>query len=126
MQEHVDTNQTHFAAQEPYLDTPTNPRTYKPGDDDEAPVKPVVWWKNRNTLLGGAVAFLIFLMVSLAVLFTSSGENPLVELEPSPSPTTQQSSEYQERLKILKDDLQKADPTQKELPFPPVSEEITL
>lgn len=123
-QEHIDTNQTRFALEEPLLDQPHSPRSAQL--TSESPLVPLPWWKNKKVLLGGAIAILVVFILMIGLLLTSGGENPMLLPDPSPSPTTERSTEYQQRLKTLQDDLKKADPTQKELPFPPVSADITL
>ncbi|HEX7017903.1 MAG TPA: hypothetical protein VF209_03290 [Patescibacteria group bacterium] len=117
----IHTDQTLFAAQEPYLDSGRSAL-----ERAEAPASVPVYKQKKVILaVGGVLALLVVLLVASALMM-NGGTSPMTRLEPSPTPQVQTPGKYATELKQLNDDLQKADPTQKELPFPPINPEIDI
>lgn len=116
---HERSNQTQFTFEEPLFEAPPEVPT-----EPTAPQPP--WYKRpRNLILGGGAVFLL-LIVSLTMLSRPVVQQQLTDLTASPTPTPAARGPYDQRLQELQTELQAADPTRQDLPFPPVNMELQL
>ncbi len=114
-------NQTHFGAEEPLFEPVWQPQ---PVVTEVAPTSP----KNRKKLfLIGGVAVVIVLVLLTSLMALSDRSGPLLtETESTPPPSSQTLSPLDTKIKDLKTELKAADPSEQELPFPPVQMTIFL
>ncbi|MDQ3008728.1 MAG: hypothetical protein M3Q81_03955 [bacterium] len=115
-------NQTAFAQEEPLLE---NVQSTVPQTESVEPKSP--WFKQPKKLLLLLVAVLGALALILMVLF--SMESPMiVESEPTPTPKVinPELTPYQQRLERIKAELELANPTKPDLPFPAIDMTIRL
>lgn len=117
----INQDQTRFANQEPiFEDLETIAR-------EEAPVAPKKSLQKRTKILIGVAVVSVILVVLLASTMLNQPVQNV--LEPSPSPDAQIPEELDplmQRITILKDDLEAADPTRLPFLLPPVDYDITL
>lgn len=120
MNDHIQTDQTLFAAQEPYLDS-SQGRSQLANGQGTAPDP-----KKKMILLAiGGVAVVLVVIIVMGMMFSQTA-GPMVQGGASPTPKARATGKYADEINQLTDDLQQADPTQRELPFPPVNPEITF
>lgn len=112
-------NQTQFTFEEPLFEAPPS----LPKEPD-APLK--AWYKRPQTLIILGVSTLGLLLFALYVASRPQQQsgNEILNLQASPSPTAL--SPLEQRVNQLKTELQAADPSKQELPFPPVDMELEL
>lgn len=98
----------------------------EPGEKSASPNKQV-GEQRRPVLLGIAILAVVLILVALFALWRSRQRpetKPAVNLDPE---TKQQLvGPFTKRLRELQQDLEKADPSQEDLPFPPVDLELSL
>jgi hypothetical protein len=114
----VDTNQTEFSSVEPLFEKPpVDPATLVP--------KPAP--KSHRVLMFviGGVVVVVLLIIVLVVLLSRRQMLPTLLPQPTPTPSTQLDPLRQEVVN-LRTELEAADPTKQELPFPPVDLDIFL
>lgn len=114
----IDTNQTEFSAVEPLFEKPPiDPKTLEP--------KPVS--KSQKIIffaIGGVVIFFILITILVVVM---SRRQMLPDLLPEPTATpSAQLDPLRQQVNELRAELDAADPTKQELPFPPVNLDIFL
>lgn len=117
-------NQTQFIEEQPMWQqeksvptVPTPPTDPLVPEKKQFPVKKVL-------ALGVGVCFLLFILV---LMVTGKGKNSLNITEPSPSPkTSQQLSDFQKSLQLFHTDVERADPTVNDLPYPPVNTNLYI
>ena len=120
----VATNQTAFGANEPIFEDATLP----PSPEElvaAALKKPKKWWQQNTTwgLIGVGVFFLF--LIGLAFLPAQQRQQLLHTAQPTPTPSAQ-TPEMQARLDEINQDLQNADPVKVDLPYPPITQNISL
>lgn len=77
-------------------------------------------------LLGGFL-LIVLLIGGITMMFTRGRNNkPLTTITPTPSPKVQTTSELDQLFSELKMSVQKADPLNNSMTFPPISYEITI
>lgn len=110
--------QTHFAEELPIL---------VEGDYSDPTVVQPVKKPNRLALVG-AIGIPIVLLVLISMLFLSRGGSRKVEPTPTPqaSGAAVEKGEIERRLDLVNQDVQKADPFQPELAFPPLNFDLNL
>lgn len=112
-------NQTQFSYEKPLFEAPP-----------PLPVQPDVisipWYKQPKYWLLFGVAVVILLLVALTLLSRPqvSTQQPTEEVMASPSPTAV--GPLEARINQLRTDLQAADPSKQDLPFPPVDMKLQL
>ncbi|MBI5151399.1 MAG: hypothetical protein HZA34_02375 [Candidatus Pacebacteria bacterium] len=117
-------NQTQFIEEQPMLQQeksvtaiPTPPIDSLIPEKKQFPIKKVF-------VFGGGVCLLLFILVLMVM---GKGKNSLKITEPSPSPkTTQQLSDFQKSLQLFHTDVERADPTVNDLPYPPVNTNLYI
>lgn len=118
----VQSNQTHFAEEEPIFEETSLPKSAtRPGE--EKAVKPGI-----SPAVIVLTVLLIMMALGVATLFFLPQSTPQVvvqEPSPTPSPIAQETG-IQDRLSELNTDLQSADPTKLNLPFPPVDMKLSI
>ena len=124
MHAHKSENQTQFAAEEPFYESP-----YVPQEPPE-PVDPevVAAAKKKKLRWVGAIGGILLTVISLGLLAVL---RPTVfqqeELQPTPTPTlTAEQTRWQGELGLLKTRLDEIDPTKEYLTTPPVDFELRL
>lgn len=111
-------DQTLFSSTQPLFDAQLNVADQSEQVPSKKPKKIVV----LGIVVG--LAF-IFILVMLAILTAKPKRAVNQESEPSPTPTADLVTDpVFDRLNQLKDDLDHADPTNRDLPFPPVNMQI--
>lgn len=119
-------DQTNFGSEEPLLEPVLKVEPEKP-QTKAAPKKPKLSKKKKGLIIiaVGVVLLLLFIPVSLLILNQTDGNGVTApEVSPSPQASVTQEDELTERLKDLKLELQEADPTVNDLPFPQVDMEL--
>ena len=111
-------DQTVFSSTQPLFDI--EPRL--PINPEEVPTKK----SKKIVLIGAVIALLIVFILALLILWSLKPKiTPDDDLEASPAPATDLVTDpVFDRLNQLKEDLDQADPTNRDLPFPPVNMEI--
>lgn len=118
-------NQTQFGEEEPLFENASLPTAPATLSEEVPPKKPQKIWQNKF-FLGGAVC-LALVLVFLTLMFAQPRRRIQQILQngtkPSPRPTQ---TVLQQRVDEVKQDLQNADPTQTDLPFPPINKSIFI
>lgn len=114
----IDTNQTEFSSVEPLFERP-------PVDPKTLEVKPAP--KSQKVLMAviGAVIVVFILIIILVIVMSRREMLPDILPEPSATPSTQLDP-LRQQVHDLRAELEAADPTKQDLPFPPVNLDIFL
>ena len=97
-----------------------------PRTQSNPPSAPSKWYQKPLVLAALALCAVLFLLV-MVLLLLRQPEQPTVVNEPSPSPIANPIADpLKQRIIELRNDLQTADPTRQEYPFPPVSMDLQL
>lgn len=118
----VDSNQTNFTWEEPIFEA-----VHQPIDPNATSISVATpWFKKPIIILALAVVGLLITLIAVASLFRPSPA-PLVEASPSPSPVQVTVSDpLRQEIEALQVELQEADPSKLDLPFPPVNFELQI
>lgn len=114
------TDQTEFTFAEPLFESPPTLSEKKDGP----PQKP--WYrKPKIVLVVALLALLAFLIVATMV---AQPADPMLEGTPTPTPSAlpRELSALEQRIQEAMTQLQAADPTKQEFPFPPVDMELNV
>ena len=114
-------NQTSFSEEEPLLE--------KPADYDEKLANRKKFFKTKQEKLLKILIFLFsfFLILIIALYFVFKKPKPVEIEKPTEKVEQVQSLDpLRKRIKVLSEDLNEADPTKQELPFPPVDLKIRI
>jgi hypothetical protein len=113
-------DQTNFANQEPIYE--------EPADYDEIRKSLSFFKTKKGKMISILAALFGFFLSLIIILFFVFNKKPLdlVEKEKEPSQEIIQLDPLRTRIKVLADDLDQADPTKQELPFPPVDLSIRI
>lgn len=116
----VTTDQTAFTFSEPLFESPPS----LPQAPPEPGHKP--WYLQPKALV--VIGLLLFTAVIMALTLMLQSSQSLVETSPSPSPSAlpRQLTQLEQRISEARIQLQAADPTKQEFPFPPVDMGITV
>lgn len=118
----VTSDQTAFGSTEPLFENHTE--VIDPHASPIEPNKP--YWKNPLILVAGIVALALVLLLTLLIMTITPSRRQATS-EPTPSPVNEMpAGPWQERTTTLQSELEAADPSQQELPFPPVKMELPL
>ncbi len=119
------TNQTQFGEEEPFFESPTLPEA-PVVKSDVAPPKPKKIWQQKSfQLIGGGVIIFLFLLTALVASQPRQRIRQILQNTTQPSPLPQASA-FEVRVQKVKADLQNADPTKVDLPFPPIERNIFI
>lgn len=114
-------DQTRFTSEEPFFEGKSVSALGQKESDKNAQRKKIL-------LIVAIVSLLVGLLLIFAII-ASRKPKPTVVVQPSPSPQTQQTQEKSELDQLFDEvnsDIEKADPLENILPFPPVDEGIRL
>ncbi len=118
-------NQTQFAEEQPLLEAEHIPTSATPSDISREKPKHSI----KKIALFGSLAFLfLILILAIAMRMTMRREGLRITELASPSPIAEKQvpSQLQQTLDLLHEDVEKADPSRNDLPFPPISFEIYI
>lgn len=134
-EELIDSNQTQFSVEEPLLEKPVSSsmEELKPSDSKKTKsqeeqgaqgVKPVS--KNKKMLLGAGI-FLVVVLLLLGIL--SIFRKPEIQLQEEVVEIIEeieQKTQIEEKLLLIEEDLDKANPASQNMPFPPIDLELKI
>ncbi len=118
-------DQTQFAAEEPLFEKPVKIEAPKPVEDPkvELPSKKSM---KRAFITGGLLFFILMMVVLLGVAL----HKPAAPVEEETEFTSEEEQRimgpFSQRISELESQLELADPSQEDLPFPPVDMEIKI
>jgi hypothetical protein len=94
----------------------------------ELPVKPPMSKVKKIGLIAVAVfgALLLLMIVLMMTMGVGEGGLSLLPAQPSPTPSAQHLGEFDQAFKLLQQDIQAADPSINEFPYPPVSKQLFI
>ncbi len=116
-------NQTQFGSEEPLFEHASLPTP--PSEKNAQPAGPKKFWQDKVFLFGVGVVGVSLLLLMMIGMSSPRRVQQLLGQNPTPSPRPAQSA-LQQRLNEVKTDLSAADPSQSDLPFPPVDKNIYL
>ena len=118
-------NQTQFSQEGAVLEEQQEELLFEPTAEDG---KPFFKTKKGVLMIVGGLAFIFLVLVLvIASIIGNSNKKPIDQAQEQP-PVQQQSSDdpLQQELNQLKSELEQADPSKRELPFPQIELEINL
>lgn len=122
------TNQTQFMGEEPLLSRPTSPPPAIPQPENLPEEEKVSFFRSRKgrLLLAGGV-ILILLMGVVSILVLGNKKTPTQRIaEEMEEAVNREISPLQEKIDLLKIQLEGADPTKQSLAFPPVDLDLEI
>lgn len=122
--EEAASNQTRFGEEEPLFERSSLPPV--PADEMAAAPKHIPLWRQKKVFVVGAIFVVLFMILSLISLSQPQrGIQQILQVQTTPSPRPQQTA-LQTRLTEVKQDLNNADPSKLDLPYPPIDKTIEI
>ncbi len=119
------TNQTQFGEEEPVFENPTLPEAPVMKSDAVPPTSKKIWQQKSFQLVGGGVIVFLFLLTTIIASQPRQRIRQILQNTTQASPLPQASA-FETRVQKVKADLQNADPTKVDLPFPPIERNIFI
>ncbi len=121
-----DFNQTGFSQESPLFTAAS--QAAQTEDPQQSPQLP--WWKRPVVLIGVALAFLVIVVILSIVVAQMNRSTETITPSPSPSATPSVSESSQDNLEQglaeVELRIERADPSDIDNPFPPVTMELEL
>lgn len=118
----IDANQTQFIEDQVLWQEQTHLAPQQPVTPSTQPLSPEQK-KKKMLIVGGSVFGGLFVLTLIVMMVMGVGRNSM-RLVPEATPTPivkQEDDAFTKAFKLLQQDIEKADPTTNDLPFPPVN-----